>query len=172
MIVPFGERRPEIDPSAVVFPSAWIIGDTRVGAESSIWFGAVVRADVDRVTIGARTSIQDRCVVHVTTKRFSTEIGDEVTVGHGATLHGCRVGNRVLVGIGAILLDGCEIGDDCIVAAGTLVPPKTVVPAGFLVKGSPSGIARRLTYEEVKGLRKSADNYVKLSTRYRELGLA
>ena len=98
MILPFGERTAQIDPTAVVFESAWVIGSVRLGPRSSVWFGSVVRADVDDVEIGTRSNIQDRCVVHVTTKRFSTRIGDDVTVGHSVTLHGCEIGNRVLVG--------------------------------------------------------------------------
>src|SRR5512146_2759975 len=108
MIAAFADRVPRIDPTAVVFDSATVIGGVTLGAESSVWFGAVLRADVDVITIGARTNVQDRAVIHVTTKRFSTSIGDDVTIGHGVMLHGCTLGDRILVGIGAIILDGAE----------------------------------------------------------------
>lgn len=172
MIVPFGDSGPQVDPTAIVFESAWVIGDVRLGAQSSVWFGSVVRADVDRVTIGERTNIQDRCVVHVTTKRFETVLGNDVTVGHSVTLHGCTIGNRVLVGMGSIILDGCEIGDDCIIGAGSLLPPETKIPAGHVAKGSPAVVTRRLRYDELGRLRNSAENYVQLAARYRELGIA
>ncbi|MFM7143045.1 MAG: gamma carbonic anhydrase family protein, partial [Alphaproteobacteria bacterium] len=136
------------------------------------WFGAVVRADVDDVFIGARTNVQDRSVIHVTTKRFSTRLGDDVTVGHSVTLHGCEIGDRVLVGIGSIVLDGCEVGPDCIIGAGSLLVPGTKVPSGHLVVGSPASVKRPLRDEERAHLRRSAENYALLSARYRELGIA
>ena len=172
MILPFGERPAQFDPTAVVFESAWVIGSVRLGPRSSVWFGSVVRADVDDVEIGTRSNIQDRCVVHVTTKRFSTRIGDDVTVGHSVTLHGCEIGNRVLVGIGSIVLDGCEVGDDCIIGAGSLLVPGTQIPAGHLAVGSPAVVKRPLRADELAHLARSAENYALLSARYRELGIA
>ncbi|HZR83222.1 MAG TPA: gamma carbonic anhydrase family protein [Candidatus Binatia bacterium] len=172
MIRPFGERRPSVDPTAVVFESAFVIGGVAIGARSSVWFGSVVRGDVDDIAIGERTNVQDRCVIHVTTKRFSTRLGDDVTVGHAVTLHGCTIGNRVLVGIGAIVMDGCEVGDDCMIAAGSLLAPGTKVPAGHLALGSPAAVKRPLRDEECLHLRRSAENYALLAARYRELGIA
>jgi carbonic anhydrase/acetyltransferase-like protein (isoleucine patch superfamily) len=172
MIAAFGERRPVVDPSAVVFASAFVIGEVRIGPRSSVWFGSVVRGDVDDIAIGARTNVQDRCVIHVTTKRFATRLGDDVTVGHSVTLHGCTIGSRVLVGIGAIVMDGCAVGDDCMIAAGSLLAPGTVVPPGHLALGSPAAVKRPLRQEELEHLRRSAENYALLAARYRELGIA
>src|SRR5690242_14288856 len=106
MIVRFGEHTPQIDGSAFVVDSAVIVGDAVIGAEASVWFNTVLRGDVEKIRIGARTNVQDNATVHVTRERWATIVGDDVTVGHGAILHGCTVGNRCLVGMGAILLDG------------------------------------------------------------------
>jgi len=172
VIAAFGDREPRIDDTAIVFAGATVVGRVVLGAGSSIWFGAVVRGDVDDVTIGARTNVQDRAVIHVTTKRFETRIGDDVTIGHAAVLHGCTVHDRVLVGIGAIVLDGAEIGSDCMVAAGALVTPGTKIPSGHLAVGSPARVKRPLEQAELDHLRRSAANYVALSARYRQLGIA
>lgn len=172
MILPFGERIPEIDSTALVLESALVIGRVRVGAASSVWFGSVLRGDVEDITIGARTNVQDRSVLHVTSGRFATRLGDEVTVGHSAVLHGCTIGDRVLVGIGAIVLDGAEVGEDCILAAGSLVAPGAKIPPGHLVLGSPAQVKRPLRPEELERLKRLAGDYVQLSARYRALGIA
>jgi carbonic anhydrase/acetyltransferase-like protein (isoleucine patch superfamily) len=172
VILAFGDREPRVDPSAVVFEGATVVGSVHLGPRSSVWFGAVVRADVDDVRIGARSNVQDRCVVHVTTKRFSTRLGDDVTVGHSVTLHGCEIGDRVLVGIGSIVLDGCDVGSDCIIGAGSLLVPGTKIPSGHLAVGSPAVVKRPLRDEERAHLVRSAENYALLSARYRELGIA
>jgi carbonic anhydrase/acetyltransferase-like protein (isoleucine patch superfamily) len=172
MLIRFGEDEPAIDPSAVVFASATVIGRVTVAAEASIWFGAVVRADVDAIAIGARSNVQDRSVIHVTTGRFATRIGEDVTIGHAVVLHGCTIGDRVLVGIGAIVLDGAEVDDDAIVGAGSLVTPGMRIPSGHLALGSPAKVVRRLHPPEIDHLRASAANYARLAARYRELGVA
>lgn len=172
MIAAFGDRVPQIDERAIVLEGATVVGRVILGAESSIWFGAIVRGDVDDVTIGARSNIQDRAVIHVTTKRFETRIGDEVTIGHAAVLHGCTVRDRVLVGIGAIVLDGSEIGEDCMIGAGALVTPGTKIPSGHLAVGSPARVKRPLEPGELEHLKRSAANYVALSAHYRQLGIA
>ena len=172
MIAAFGERAPLVHDSAVVFAGATVVGRVVLGASSSVWFGAIVRGDVDDITIGARSNVQDRAVIHVTTKRFETRIGDEVTIGHAAVLHGCTVADRVLIGIGAIVLDGAEIGSDCMIGAGALVTPGTRIPSGHLAIGSPARVKRPLEPAELEHLRRSANNYVLLSARYRELGIA
>jgi len=172
VIAAFGERAPLLDPSAIVFEGATVVGRVILGAESSIWFGAIVRGDVDDVTIGARTNVQDRAVIHVTTKKFSTRIGDQVTIGHGAILHGCTVHERVLIGIGSIVLDGAEIESDCMIGAGALVTPGTRIPSGHLAVGSPARVRRRLEPGEIEHLERSATNYVMLSAHYRKLGIA
>ena len=172
MIAAFGERAPLLDPSAIVFDGATVVGRVILGAEPSIWCGAIVRGDVDHVDVGRGTNVQDRAVIHVTTKKFSTVIGDEVTIGHGAILHGCTVHDRVLIGIGSIVLDGAEIGPDCMIGAGALVTPGTKIPPGHLAVGSPARVKRPLEPAEIEHLKRSAANYVMLSAHYRQLGIA
>ena len=166
MILPFEEHRPRLAGDVFLAPDAAVIGRVTIGAGSSVWFGAVIRADGDAVTIGERSNLQDRAVVHIATDRHPTTIGDDVTVGHGAVLHGCTVGNRVLVGIGAIVLDGARLDDDCMVAAGAVVTPGTHVPSGRLVVGAPARVVRALRSSELDHLRASAANYVALARRY------
>lgn len=166
MQLPYDNKYPQIDSTVLVVPTATIIGDVVIGPESSVWFQTVVRGDVNFIRIGARTNIQDGSVVHVTLKTHPTIIGDDVTIGHNATLHGCTVGDRCLIGIGAILLDGVEIGADCMIAAGSVVTPGTVIPAGTLVMGAPARVKRELTTDEISQLKKSAENYIEYKKRY------
>src|SRR5262245_5758993 len=119
MLLAYRDQYPRVAPGAFIEETARVIGDVEIGEQSSIWFYAVVRGDINAIRIGARTNLQDHAVVHVTRDRFSTYIGDDVTVGHRAVIHGCKVGDRCLIGIGAILLDGVEIGDECMIAAGS-----------------------------------------------------
>ena len=167
MIVPHHGKWPEIHETTFVTPSADIIGEVTIGPDSSIWFQTVIRGDVNWIRIGSRTNIQDQSVLHVTRETAPLIIGDEVTVGHGVTLHGCKVGNRCLIGMGAILLDGVEIGDECIVGAGAVVTKGKVVPAGSLVLGAPAKVVRELTPAERVSLKQSAENYVKDAMEYR-----
>jgi carbonic anhydrase/acetyltransferase-like protein (isoleucine patch superfamily) len=162
----FGTTLPSIHPEAWLAPGASVIGDVHIGPRSSIWFGSVVRGDVHQIRIGAGTNLQDLCVVHVTRDRFPTSIGDEVTVGHHATVHGCRVGDGALIGIGAIVLDGAEVGDEALVAAGSLVPPGMKVAAGTLVMGTPARVVRTLDAAERAEQRARALQYVELAARY------
>jgi carbonic anhydrase/acetyltransferase-like protein (isoleucine patch superfamily) len=143
-----------------------VIGDVVIGPESSVWFGAVVRGDVHAIRIGARTNLQDHCVVHVTRDRFGTEIGDEVTVGHRAVVHGCRVGDGALIGIGAILLDGARVGEEALVGAGALVSPGTEIPAGALALGVPARVVRTLSADERALQRRRAAEYVETARHY------
>ncbi len=160
MIHSFKGQEPKIHSSAMVMESAHVIGDVEIGEESSVWFNAVVRGDVNYIRIGKRTNIQDGCVLHVARRTLPLIIGDEVTVGHNATLHACTVGTRVLIGMGATVMDGAEIGDNCIVAAGSLVTPNTKIPEGSMVMGSPAKVKRELTEEEQRSVRDSAAHYV------------
>jgi gamma-carbonic anhydrase len=160
MIIPFNGVTPRVDPSAYVHGSAHVIGDVEIGAEASLWFNVVVRGDVHRIRIGARTNLQDQVTVHVTNGRWATTLGDDVTVAHGVILHGCAIADRCLIGIGAIVLDGAEVESDCMIAAGSLVAPRTKVPSGQLVMGSPAKVVRPLRAEELEHLRQSAANYV------------
>jgi gamma-carbonic anhydrase len=161
MIRSFRGVRPTIASSAYVDESAQVIGDVVIGDESSVWMNAVVRGDVDTIRIGRRTNLQDGTIVHVMREpSHPTVVGDEVTVGHGAILHGCTVADRCLIGMGAILLNGSSVGADCIVAAGTLLTEGAVVPPRSLVMGSPGKVRRALTDGEVAFIRDSAANYV------------
>ena len=152
---------PVVASSAYIDESAQVIGDVRVGEECSIWMNAVVRGDVNAVRIGHRTNVQDGTIVHVMRDpSHPTTIGDEVTIGHGAVIHGCTIGNRCLVGMGAILLNGVQVGDGSIVAAGTLLPEGAMVPPRSLVMGSPGKVRRATTDEELAFIVQSAQNYV------------
>ena len=160
MIHPFKGTKPEIDASALVVDSAQIIGDVKIGEESSVWFNAVIRGDVNFIRVGKRTNIQDCCVLHVARKTLPLEIGDEVTIGHNVTLHACAIGSQCLIGMGATVMDGSVIGEQSIVGAGALVTPNTKIPPKSLVLGSPAKVKRELTEEEIRGIRESAANYV------------
>jgi carbonic anhydrase/acetyltransferase-like protein (isoleucine patch superfamily) len=160
-------KAPRLAPSVFLAEGSVVTGDVEIGEDSSLWFGTVVRGDVNRVRIGARTNLQDLTVVHVTAGTHPTTIGDDVTVGHRAVLHGCTVHDRCLVGIGAIVMDGAVVGPDAMVGAGALVPPGMVVPAGTLVLGAPAKVKRDLTPEELASLRSSAARYVGYAAKYR-----
>jgi carbonic anhydrase/acetyltransferase-like protein (isoleucine patch superfamily) len=168
MLIGYRERVPQVDPTAYVQTSAQVIGDVTIGAHSSVWFNVVIRADVHHVRIGARTNIQDSSTIHVTRERWPTLIGDGVTVGHGAILHGCRIGNGCLVGIGAIVLDGAVINEECLIAAGSLVTPETEIAPRQLVMGAPAKAVRALRADELAYLEASAANYVAHAATYRE----
>lgn len=167
MLIAFQGTTPTLAESVYLAPGAAIIGDVVLGEDCSVWFNVVIRGDVNRIRIGCRTNVQDGTVIHVTNRTHATTIGDDVTIGHRVTLHGCSIGNRCLIGIGAIILDGAVIGDDCLVGAGALVTPNTVIPAGSLVIGMPAMVKRRLTSDERAGLLKSAHNYLDYVKLYR-----
>ena len=151
---------PTVHPSAFVDISAQVIGDVHIGAESGVWMNAVIRGDVNYIRIGARTNIQDLALVHVMRDTHPTIIGDEVTIGHSAVLHGCTIENRCLIGMGAVLLNGCRIGTGSIVAAGAVVSEGTVIPPGSMVMGLPGKVRRPLTQEEDASITRYADRYV------------
>jgi carbonic anhydrase/acetyltransferase-like protein (isoleucine patch superfamily) len=157
---------PRIHEEAFIFKGVTIIGDVEIGPGTNIWFGTVVRGDVNHIRIGARTNIQDNATIHVTTALYPTEIGDEVTVGHNAVIHGSVIGDRSLIGMGAVLLDGCRIGKNVIVAAGSILRMKSVIPDGVLIAGNPAVVKRDITAEERLFFERSAANYVKYSHNY------
>ena len=166
---PFKGQTPRIHPSVYLAPGACVVGDVEIGEGSSVWFNAVVRGDVNRVRIGARTNVQDLCILHVT-HEHPCALGDEVTVGHHVTLHGATVRDGCLIGMGAILLDGVEIGEECLVAAGTLVPPGFKAPPRSLVMGFPAKVVRPLRPDEIPSGRRGAANYVGYAKAYQEGG--
>ena len=168
MIRDFKGTSPDIAGDAYIDPSAQIIGDVVIGAESSVWMNVVVRGDVNHIRVGRRTNLQDGTIVHVMRDpSHPTIVGDEVTVGHGAILHGCTIEDRCLIGMGAILLNGSHVGEGSIVAAGTLLPEGAVVPPRSLVMGSPGTVRRSVTDEEYAFITGSADNYVRYRLDYR-----
>lgn len=166
MIRPFKNLVPRVHESVFIAENATVIGDVEIGANSSVWFNAVLRGDVNSIRVGARTNIQDAAIIHVTTALFATVLEDEITVGHRATLHGCLIESNCLIGIGATVLDGARIGNNSLVAAGALVTPGTQIPPRSLVMGSPAKVKRRLSDEEVENLRHFWQNYVELGKAY------
>ncbi len=168
IIIPYAGKTPRIHPSAFVAPTAVVIGDVEIGADSSIWFGAVLRGDHPDhgIRIGARCSIQDNCVLHVSA-RGATIVGDEVTVGHGAVFESCEIKRGSLIGMNAVLLHSCVIGEESLVAALSVVPTRMVVPARTLVAGAPAKVRKELDGEAAEWVRGSADHYVELAHRYR-----
>jgi carbonic anhydrase/acetyltransferase-like protein (isoleucine patch superfamily) len=167
-IRPYKEKRPQIAASAYIDPAAVIIGDVVIGEDSSVWPCSVVRGDVHYIRIGARTNIQDGSICHVMRDEYPLILGDDVTIGHSVTLHGCTIESRCLIGMGAILLNGVTIGGGSIVAAGTLLPERTVVPAGSLVMGSPGKVKRALTEIDKATIDSYAKRYVEYKNIYRE----
>ena len=165
-VLSFDGVTPSIDESAFVAPGATIIGRVTLGRESSIWFQCVARGDINSITIGEQTNIQDGCMLHVT-HRYGLVVKNRVTVGHGAILHGCHIEDDSLIAMGAIVLDGAIIGAGSLVAAGTLVPPRMDVPAGSLVMGSPGKVIRQLTQEDRERAMKGWKNYVGYAQAYK-----
>jgi carbonic anhydrase/acetyltransferase-like protein (isoleucine patch superfamily) len=174
MILRYKDDFPKIANSAWIAPSADIVGDVEIGEDSSVWFGCVIRGDVHYIRIGARTSVQDMSMIHVTHFKkekkigdgYPTIIGDDVTIAHKVMLHGCKIGNACLIGMSATILDGAEIGDESIVGAGSLVTKNKKFPPRSLIMGSPAKVVRELTEEEVKSIYKNAENYVKYKNNY------
>jgi len=157
---PYRGTSPRVHPTAFIDASAQVIGDVEIGEESSVWMCAVLRGDVHWIKVGRRTNIQDGSVVHAMTGTHPTSIGDNVTIGHAAVVHGCTIEHQCLIGMGAILMNGAHIGAGSIVAAGTLVVEGMKVPAKSLVMGSPGKVKRLLTQAEIAEIQLYADRYV------------
>jgi carbonic anhydrase/acetyltransferase-like protein (isoleucine patch superfamily) len=160
MIRPHRGRLPRLAPGVYIDDSAQVIGDVEIGEESSVWMCVVIRGDVNAIRIGRRSNVQDGTIVHVMTKTHPTTIGDNVTIGHGAIVHGCTIDDQCLIGMGAILLNGAHVGTGSIVAAGTLLVEGMQVPPRSLVMGSPGKVKRPLTDAEVLDIQAYADRYV------------
>jgi carbonic anhydrase/acetyltransferase-like protein (isoleucine patch superfamily) len=158
-------KPPTVHPSAYVAPGAVVIGDVTLGEQSSVWFGAVLRGDINRIVIGPRSNVQDGSVVHLADD-YGTFVGELVTIGHKAIIHACTIADEVLVGMNATILDGAEIGARSIIGAGALVTGGKKIPPGSLVLGSPAKVVRQLTLEEQQGIRQWADKYVEVSRAY------
>jgi carbonic anhydrase/acetyltransferase-like protein (isoleucine patch superfamily) len=164
----FRGKRPVIAPSAYIDPASVIIGDVTIGEDSSVWPMCVIRGDVYHIRIGARTNIQDGSVLHVMRNEWELILGDEVTVGHSATLHGCRIESLCLIGMGAIILNGAVIGAGSIVAAGALIPERTVIPPRSLVMGAPGKVKSTLTELHLASIRDYAQRYVEYGKVYKD----
>lgn len=168
MIRPYKNINPKIHFTAYIEESAQIIGDVEIGEYSSVWCNAVLRGDVHHIKLGKRTNIQDNCVLHGTNGVWPVILGDDITVGHNVTLHGCVIKDRCLIGMGSIILDGATIEEDSIIGAGALVTEKSIIPPRSLVLGMPGKITRQLNDEEVTRILKSAKNYIEYSKDHRE----
>ncbi len=166
MIKSFNSIEPKIHDTAFIADDAIVVGDVEIGEDASVWFGSIIRGDVNFIRIGARTNIQDATVIHVSSKTHSTVLEENITVGHRVTLHGCHVESGCLIGIGAILMDGVRVGRNSLVAAGSLLTPGTQIPPDSLVIGSPAKVKRELTTDELAYLDKSWRNYVELKKHY------
>ena len=166
MIMQFNGKTPAIHVSAFVADDAIVIGDVEIGEDSSVWFGSVVRGDVNHIRIGSRTNIQDHSIIHVNTGTHPTILEDEITVGHRVTLHGCYVESGCLVGIGSIVLDGARIGKQSLVAAGSLITPNTQIPPRSLVMGFPARVKRELIDDELLNISRNWKSYVDLKSSY------
>ncbi|HEX6972836.1 MAG TPA: gamma carbonic anhydrase family protein, partial [Vicinamibacterales bacterium] len=168
MLRPYKGIRPRVHASAFVDQSAQVIGDVEIGEESSVWMNVVMRGDVHWIRMGRRSNVQDGTIVHVMNGTHPTTIGDDVTIGHAAIVHGCTLHDRVLIGMGAIVLNGAEVGEDSIVAAGTLLPEGMKVPPRSLVMGSPGKVRRALTDADVASILEFARRYVEYRLDYNE----
>ena len=167
MLIGFRGVVPVCHDSVFVAEGAMVIGDVEIGAESSVWYHTVIRGDICRIRIGQRTNVQDHSTLHVT-RKDPVDVGNEVTIGHGAVVHGCTVEDLCLIGIGAVVLDGAVIGRGSVVGAGAVVPPGTAVPPHSLVLGVPGKVVRNLGPGSVDGNRITAVNYVELARAYRQ----
>jgi carbonic anhydrase/acetyltransferase-like protein (isoleucine patch superfamily) len=169
LILPYGDVRPRIGRDVFIAPNATIIGDVEIADEASIWFGAVLRGDVGPIRVGPRSNVQDLVCIHMTGGVSLTDIGADVTVGHGAILHGCKVGDRALVGMGSVIMDNAEIGEGSVVAAGSVVAPKTIFPPRSLIRGAPARLVREVNATEGALGIDGAGHYTEMGRRYRRL---
>jgi len=165
----FGGKCPRVDPTAFVAPGARLVGDVEIGPDASIWYNCVLRGDVNRIRIGARTNIQDGSVIHVDSPKpgdaggHATIIGADVLIGHLAMVHGCILRDRAFVGLGAIVMDGCEIEGDAMLAAGAMLTPGKRIPSGQLWAGRPAKYVRELSESDLAGMREGVAHYVALA---------
>lgn len=167
MILPYQNIHPKIHESVLIAEGAHIIGDVDIGKDSSIWFNTVVRGDVNYIRIGERTNIQDLTMVHVTYKKFPTFIGNDVSIGHSAVIHGCRIKDSVVIGMGAKILDDSTVNSYALVAAGSVVKERFVVPEGTLIAGVPAKVIRDLNPEEIEKIKQNARNYLFYVEQYK-----
>ena len=165
-LLPYRGKTPQLADEIFLAAGSIVIGDVGIGRGSSVWFNTVIRGDVNTIRIGSYTNIQDGSVIHVQPDVYSVSIGDYVTVGHNAIIHGCSIADNCLIGMGAIVMNGAQIGANCIIGAGTLIPEKRTIPANSLVAGSPGRVLRTVSDEQIQIIRRSAIHYYELSLSY------
>jgi carbonic anhydrase/acetyltransferase-like protein (isoleucine patch superfamily) len=168
-VIPFKEKTPVVSASAFIAPDAWVIGDTSIGENVSIFFHAVLRGDIQSIKVGRGTNLQEHALVHTSHGMSPALIGEDVTVGHRAIVHGCSIGDRCLIGMGATVLDNAEVGEECIIGAHALVPKGMKIPPRSLVIGTPAKVTRALTTDEINNLTASAQGYQRLGETYRAM---
>ena len=168
-VIPFKEKTPVVSASAFIAPNAWVIGDTSIGENVSIFFHAVLRGDIQSIKVGRGTNLQEHALVHTSHGMSPALIGEDVTVGHRAIVHGCSIGDRCLIGMGATVLDNAEVGEECIIGAHALVPKGMKIPPRSLVIGTPAKVTRALTTDEINNLTASAQGYQRLGETYRAM---
>ncbi len=171
LIIPLNGHTPRVDRSAYIAPNACLIGQVEIGPEASIWFGCVLRGDINYIRVGAQTNLQDLCVVHVGHKDQGTEIGERVSVGHRVVLHSCTIEDEALVGMGAVVLDRARVGQGAMVGAGAVVPPGMVIPPRHLALGTPAKVVRELTPEDLERNRGVLRRYLKVVDCYQDPSL-
>jgi carbonic anhydrase/acetyltransferase-like protein (isoleucine patch superfamily) len=162
-------RSPDISRAAFVAPNATVVGDVTLGLDSSVWYGCVLRGDINAIVIGEGSNVQDGTIVHLADD-YGVRVGSHTTIGHAAIIHACDIGNECLIGMGATVLDGARIGDRCIVGANALVPQRFVAPPGSMILGAPAKIVRPLAEEELRGLRRWAEKYIPVAQAHATRG--
>lgn len=170
-VLSYKDMFPRLGEDVLIAPGAWVIGDVTIGDRSSVWFNTIVRGDVHYIRIGSETNIQDNSTLHVTEGRFSLEMGDRITVGHRAVVHGCIVEDDCLIGMGAVIMDGARVGKGSLVAAGAVVPPGLIIPPGSMVMGVPAKVVRPLEEADNRLICESAKHYVELAGEYLKAGM-
>jgi gamma-carbonic anhydrase len=169
LVLDFDGFSPRLGRDVFLAPNATVIGNVELGDEANVWFGAVLRGDIGAIRVGARTNVQDLACLHLTQGLSETIVGADVTIGHGAILHGCRVGDGCLIGMGSIVLDNAEVGEGSVIAAGSVVPPRMVIPPRSMVRGNPAKVLGEATPEQVAMGRAGAVHYVEGARRFRAL---
>lgn len=169
MIESINGKTPQVDPSAFIAPDAVVLGDVELGPEVSVWYGCVLRGDINWIRVGARTNLQDGTIVHVSHRGQGTLVGREVVVGHRVVLHSCTVEDQVLIGMGAVVLDRARVGEGAIVAAGAVVPPGMVVPPDTMVAGVPAKVVRPVTPEQRQNTLAAMERYLQAMAMHKEL---
>ena len=167
-VIPFKDISPNVSESAFVAPDAWVTGDVVLGAEVTVLFGVAIRGDIQKISVGDRTNIQDHAMLHTSHDLPECVVGKNVTVGHHAIVHGCTIKDNCIIGMGSTILDGAVIEENCIIGANSLIPMNKTIPAGSMAFGSPIKVVRSLTPDEIESIKISADDYVMVGQQYKK----